>query len=165
MKLSIGRAMIGIALLAIAFSVVSQETRDRKIHRAAHDLIVGVLPMATVLIYGLCGAGLDLAAGRPTNRYLVGFQAGGWAAIFAYRSGCTCTFEWRDRPMRLVGEATSWVLSHGFAFDDPAIMTAHMACFLVPQLIVAAIGGWIGARFGVILTRQNRVAAEVSGGE
>src|SRR5579875_3641973 len=108
MKFSIGRAMIGMALLAIALSLVSLDVRNSSVHRYTHDLIVGAIPMVTILAYGLLGAGLDLAASRPSRRYLVGFQVAGWASILTYLCWCTSAYEWKDRPMRWLADATSW---------------------------------------------------------
>jgi hypothetical protein len=126
------------------------------VHRHAHDLVVGVLPMATILAYGLLGAGLDLAAGRPSRRYLVGFQTVGWGSILAYLSWCASTYEWMDRPLSRIGKATSWALSNrGFAFDDPGILAAPMSAFLAPELAAAVLGGWLGSRLGIVLVRQS----------
>ena len=155
MRFSIGRAMIGVALLAIAISFVRLDVMNPAVHRHAHDLVVGVLPMATILAYGLLGACLDLAAGRPSRRHLVGFQAAGWGSILAYLSWCAATYEWFDRPLNWVGKATSWALNRGFALDDPGILAAHMSAFLAPALAAAALGGWLGSRLGIVLARES----------
>jgi hypothetical protein len=157
MMFSIGRGMISVAILAIAFSVVSLDIGDRHVHRRTHDLIVGTLPMATILAYGLLGATIDLAAGRPSRRHLVGFQAAGWASIFAYLAWCTATYEWSDRPLSWIGRATGRAINRGFAYDHPGILAAHMSAFLTPELAIAALAGWLGSRLGVVLVRQGGV--------
>ena len=69
MRIPIGRLMISVALLAVSLSVVVLDVKHREVHRHAHDLVVGVLPMATILAYTLLGASIDLVAGRPSRRY------------------------------------------------------------------------------------------------
>lgn len=68
MKCSIGRVMIGVALLAIALPVISVDFKNPSVHRHAHDLVVGVLPLGPILAYRLLGAGLDLAVGRSSRQ-------------------------------------------------------------------------------------------------
>ena len=150
--------MIGMALIALALSIVALDVRPDGVHGRIHDLVVGVLPMATILAYGILGGGLDLAAGRPTRRHLVGFQAAGWASILIYLAWCATAYDWRDRPLRWLGDLTSRALGgRGFGFDDPGIMAAHMAAFLAPELAAAALGGWMGSRLGIVLSRQGVV--------
>ena len=157
MRFSIGGVMSGVALLAVALGLVRLDVKENGLHRHAHDLVVGVMPMVTILVGRLLGAGLDLAAGRSTRRSLVGFQVAGWGAVLVYLSWCTATYEWKDRPLSWVARATSWLLSRGFALDDPGIMVAHMAVFLAPELAAAVVGGWLGARAGVVLIRDGVV--------
>ena len=107
----------------------------------AITLLLGGLPMANTLIFGL----LFLLQSRPSrveqSPGLVGYEIFGTVALLVY-----CLFSFRQPEVILVvldRFLNNMRLSHTL-FARPAVIVV----LLLPQLAVGILGGWLCRRFG-----------------
>jgi hypothetical protein len=124
-----------------------------------HDSLyvaVGLL-MADVLTAGLVSLRRRKRAGR-SGRFLAGFEAGGWSALLLYAACCVLA----RGPMQVYGNSMFSFVSAvtglerlggipstvGAYVNLAALILAHTAILLVPQLVLALVVGLLTRRFG-----------------
>src|SRR5690349_17118114 len=98
-RISIARAMIAIGIAAFAFFVFRVDLADWHVYRIWHEYIIGVVPMACVLCYGLLIGCSDILRRGRCHPFLVGFEMFGWGSLFAYASFMAVNFENLTRPL------------------------------------------------------------------
>src|SRR5262245_4277211 len=71
-RISIARAMIAIAIAALAFFVFRIDLGDWRVYRIWHEYIIGIVPMACVLSYGFVIGCSDVLRRGSCHPFLVG---------------------------------------------------------------------------------------------
>jgi len=103
----------------------------------------GALPMASILAVGLFVL-MKRPTGRPGGRrFLAGFEAFGVAALFLYIS---CAEMFPEPIHQKLGDLLMRFIWTG----RPLFSVALMALCLLPQLLVALLGGCLNTRYRVV---------------
>jgi hypothetical protein len=103
----------------------------------------GALPMASILAVGLVVL-MKRPTGRPGGRrILAGFEAFGVAALFLYLA---CTGLFPETIHQKLGDLLKRIIWPG----RPLFSWCLMALCLLPQLLVALLGGWLNARYRIV---------------
>jgi hypothetical protein len=103
----------------------------------------GALPMASVLAVGLFVL-MKLPSGRRGGRrFLAGFEAFGVAALFLYITSARLFSEAIHQDL---GDLLKRVIWPG----RPLFSWCLMALCLLPQLLVALLGGWLNTRYRIV---------------
>jgi hypothetical protein len=116
-------------------------------------LLLGGLPMANILAVRLLPLALRLDVGYERRRFLLGFEAAGWAALLIFTF---CAKENPDAVRALVVQALIPVRSLG----NPAFRLTACAALLLPQLLLALGGGWLNRSFAACLASGDRARGE-----
>jgi hypothetical protein len=115
-------------------------------------LDLGARPMASILAIGLVPL-LKARSGRSGKRpFLVGFEIFGVAALFLY---IACAWLFTHPIHDSVGNLLERFVSSG----RPLFPWSLMAIFLLPQLLIALLGGWLSTRYRVTV-RIGRAQTE-----
>src|SRR5437868_4242540 len=85
-RLSIGRLMIAIAIIAGGLGIIQIDRNNRDFYQFFHEYVIGMVPMACILLFSLMTCLLDLLGKGECHPFLVGFEALGWASLFVYAS-------------------------------------------------------------------------------
>jgi hypothetical protein len=123
----------------------------------------GAMPMASLLILVALGSAPGLMQGGRVSPFVVGFEAAGWAVVFAFVTcysiapsvllGYVESIGAYTRPVfeRYLADTPSWV---GLYIE----LAAGVIIFSAPQLLVALLGGWLNRklRLSVRFERVSR---------
>ncbi|MFI5454531.1 MAG: hypothetical protein ACHRXM_03685 [Isosphaerales bacterium] len=121
----------------------------------------GVLPIASILILVALFSAPNLLRGGWLSPFVIGFEASGWAAVFAFITYCSI--------------ATSAVIGHAGAIaapirpfispyvdHSPSLAAACVELgfatilFSLPQLLLALLGGWLARKSGLTVRFEHR---------
>jgi hypothetical protein len=146
--------MVAVAVAAFGFSAFRIDLGDWKVYRIWHEYVIGVVPMACVLTYGLFIGCSDLLRRARCHPFLVGFEVFGWASLFALASFMAVNFETQFRLLDRLDPLTQYALQTStLEYKDPKILTFHVIVIGLPELIVALIGGWVTNSLGIVVAR------------
>ena len=146
---SLSSALAAVALVAIeSMAIRSINGRPEALLGVLHFLVLGSLPMASLLLVGI--ARLIQRRARSSG-FLLGFEMFGWMAFslniagflawpLAYDSALASVLD-------VVGEVTGWDSS-------PRYASVETDCFvpillLLPLASIVLVGGWVGRRIPV----------------
>jgi hypothetical protein len=130
--------MAVVALAALDCAAVRSPLSGRPLTETL--LLLGGLPMANVLAFGLLPLLLERPGRGACRPCLVGFETVGWSVLLLYAS---CAFY---HPEALRGGVVRALASLS-ALGNPAFLAAAAAALLSPQLSLALLGGWLNRRF------------------
>jgi hypothetical protein len=157
-RISIARAMVAIGIAALAISVFRTDLTDWQVYRIWHEYVIGVVPMACVLSYGLFAAASDVLRRGRCHPFLVGFEVFGWGSLFAYASFMAVNFEAESRPLDWIFPLTRYVFQTGtIEYKDPWVVTFHLLVLNLPELAMALIGGWATSSLSIVVARTSEV--------
>src|SRR3954469_18426068 len=108
--ITIGRLMVAVAVAAFGLSAFRIDLGDWKVYRIWHEYVIGVVPMACVLTYGLFIGCSDLIRQARCHPFLVGFEVFGWASLFALASFMAVNFETQFRLLDRLDPLTQYAL-------------------------------------------------------
>jgi hypothetical protein len=121
----------------------------------------GVMPMASLLILVALISAPTLMRGGRVASFIVGFEALGWAAVFAFMTCYSVApsvllayaelFGKYTRPVfeRYLADTPSWV---GMYIE----LAAGVVIFTAPQLLIALFGGWLTHKLGLTARFERR---------
>jgi hypothetical protein len=124
----------------------------------------GVMPMASFLILVALISAPTLMRGGQVSPFVVGFEAVGWAVVFAFIAcysvapsvllGYAELIGRHTRPVfeRYLAETPSWV---GLYIE----LAAGVIILAPPQFLVASLGGWLTRKLGITV-RFERLRME-----
>lgn len=153
-RLSIGRLMIAIAIIGAGLGVIQVDRKDPDFYRSWHEYVIGVVPMACLLLYGLIAGLRDLACEDECRPFLVGFEALGWVSMFVYASFLAVNRENRYRTLERLSPVTSLFYPNGCAYADIAVMSLHMTILFIAEFLLCLAGGLLCARLGITVVRK-----------
>jgi hypothetical protein len=114
------------------------------------DLInFGARPMASILAVGLLALLFNRSERPAGRRYLVGFEVFGVVALFCYLA-CGRIF---TLPIH---EGAGDFLKSYISTGTPLFPWSITAIFLLPQLLIALVGGWFNTRYCLTLRIERR---------
>jgi hypothetical protein len=103
----------------------------------------GALPMASILAVGVFVL-MKVPSGRRGGRqFLAGFEAFGAAALFVYIASARLFSEAIHQEL---GDLLKRVIWPG----RPLFSWCLMALCLLPQLLIALLGGWLNTRYRIV---------------
>jgi hypothetical protein len=116
-----------------------------------------ILPMATILALG---PNIILRRGR-THRFLRGFEMSGWLTVLA----CAICGWLSPNTVRLLLRPISmtWGLWSPWQPPDWYFFLADIPFILVPQLLIAVVGGWLAEKPGTSPLRVPRIRISIRG--
>jgi hypothetical protein len=153
-RLSIGRLMIAIAVVAGGLGVIQLDRQDRDFYRFWHEYVIGVVPMACLLLFGLITCLHDLLGKGECHPFLVGFEAVGGVSLFSYASFLAVNYDNRYRTLARLMPVTSIFYPNGCAYADISVMTLHIMMIFVPEVLLSLGGGLLCARLGMTVVRK-----------
>ncbi len=150
------------AVAAVAVNLSTMRSYDASSpHSLPHLLFAcGVLPMASLLIFVAVTSAAGLRRGQRLAPFLVGFEAFGWAGVFAFLPFHSVATSSLLRYTGLIGamirpvvgpyiaaapSCTPWLFEFGFS----------TVLFSLPQLLLGLVGGWL-ARMSGFTAREKR---------
>jgi hypothetical protein len=156
-RISIAWSMVVIALLAADFAAIQAFFLSRRDDVTL--LVFGLLPTANLLLLGILHMGRDIVRRGESLPFWTGCEAFGWAAMVAYSVLCLAD-------SRLVGAYLEMafmpinpvIMRLGYDFDKPIWnlfeVVATLAILSLPLLAIALIGGFVSARFRIVVARR-----------
>jgi hypothetical protein len=153
-RLSIGRLMIAIAIVAGGLGVIHLDRHERDFYRFWHEYVIGIVPMACLLVFGLITGLQDLLDKRECRPFLVGFEAVGWVSLFLYASFLAVNHDNRYRTLARLMPVTSIFYPNGCAYADISVMILHIMTLFLPAVLLSLAGGLLCARLGITVVRK-----------
>lgn len=102
-RISLAGSLSGVAVAApLGLAVVHEDLTSMPFHRHGHSLVVGALPMACVLTWGLLVGAGGLYRRGECRSVLVGFEVLGWAAPFLFVCYVAATYRSGEKPIDLL---------------------------------------------------------------
>jgi hypothetical protein len=156
-RISIAWSMVVIALLAADCAAIQAFFLSRRDDVTL--LVFGLLPTANLLLLGILHMGQDIVRRGESLPFWAGCEAFGWAAMMAYSVLCLVD-------SRLVGSYLETavmpinpvIMRLGYDFDKPIWnlfeVVATLAILSLPSLAIALIGGFVSARFRIVVARR-----------
>jgi hypothetical protein len=114
----------------------------------------GVLPMASILILVAFFSAPNRLRGGDLSPFVLGFEALGWAVVFAYVTCYSLAPSVVFASAEQIGQYTRPALAP-YATDAPRWLALAFelgigaVIFTVPELVVAVLGGWLTHWFGL----------------
>jgi hypothetical protein len=130
--------MAVVALAALDCAAVRSPLSGRPLTETL--LLLGGLPMANVLAFGLLLLLLESPGRGACRPWLVGFETVGWSVLLLY---AFCAFYHPEALRGGVVGALSWLNALG----NPVFLAAAVAVLISPQLSLAMLGGWLNRKF------------------
>jgi hypothetical protein len=154
LRLSIAQLMSGIAIGAGGLYIIQIDRNDPDFYRFWHEYVIGVVPMACLLLLGLI-AGLDSLVRRSKcHAFLAGFEMIGWASLFLYASFLAVNYHQKYRTLSRLMPLTHLFFPNGCAYADIPVMTLHMAVLFLAEFLVSLAGGLLFVRLGISVVRE-----------
>ncbi len=158
---SVARLMGAIAIASLGCAAYRVELADPSVYRLYHELVIGVVPMACLLVFGLAVAGSDVARRGACRPFWLGFELAGWVALFAVASFMAVNFENGRRAIGRLYPLTSWFVgSPNMTYTDLPVVAFHSALFFVPEFALASLGGWATTSLKVTVARQQAAVGQ-----
>jgi hypothetical protein len=153
-RLSVGRLMIAVAIIAVALGIIQIDSHSFEVFRYWHEYVIGVVPMGSILLFVHLTCLRDLVRRGRCHSSLVGFEVFGWSVLFAYTSflavnygeGATRTLDWL-RPV------TDFFYPHGCKYASIEVMGLHMVVLFLPMFFLSLAGGFLCGRLGISVIR------------
>ena len=142
-RFSISWLMAVVLILALDFGAARALLRSPLFVPDLSDLLVyGALPMVAVLAIGsmyLLKSKLDPGGG---SHALVGFLAFGMTALILYLGGSLLA-------THTIHFGVGYVVRSMGVHPGPIFLVGAVALLLLPQLVMALLGGWLGRRYKI----------------
>jgi hypothetical protein len=146
--------MAAVAAVAVNLAVMRafDETRPESLSHLFYAC--GVMPMASILILVALFSAPNVLRGGKLSPFSLGFEAVGWAVVFAYVTCYSLAPSVVFASAEYIGRYTRPVLTP-YTADSPRWLAMAFelgvgaVIFTVPELIVALLGGWLTQRFGL----------------
>jgi hypothetical protein len=159
-RFSIAWIMAIIAIVAIDFAVIRE--LDRTGTLVGGLIAIGSLPMAGILMLGIPSLIKGFSGRGDVRPFLNGFEGVGWTILFVY-TGSAILF-----PESIAGQLESVLDSllelMGWDTSDPSWhlfgLFVGILIHLLPQSVIALIGGWLNQRLEIRITIKRRRATE-----
>jgi hypothetical protein len=162
-RFSIAWIMAIIVIVAIDFAVIRE--LDRTGTLVGGLIAIGSLPMAGILMLGIPSLVKGLSGQGKVRPFLNGFEGVGWTIMFVY-TGSAIQF-----PESIAGQFESvfnflmkvmgWVAADASDASWQLFwLFVSILIPLLPQLVIALIGGWLNQRFEIRITIKRRRATE-----
>lgn len=151
-RLSIAWVM-GIVVIA-SINCAAIRVLERPTTAFVQLLVIGLMPMASILMMGIPTLVWGLLGRSKTRPFLVGFEGFGWT-ILLLGTGMAFFFP------SLVGEAVAkgWrVLGFAESRDSfwQSLIFFDMILYFLPQFLIALAGGWLVGMFKIRVTIERR---------
>jgi len=133
-----------VAVLALDFARVRllHPANGRSVFAfAAQGFDLGVLPMANVLAFGLYRM---LSRREAAGPFLAGFEVCGLGAVVAFMAWCWAAP--KSVVVLIVPLYFAWTRVRPLSPSDPSILVVGAVSFVLPQLLIATLGGWVARR-------------------
>jgi hypothetical protein len=155
--MSITSLMVEVVVAACGFAVLHLDLTHVPFYRYAHTLVVGVLPMACLLVGAAVVGLISLLRRGECSAFLVGFEAFGWAAILLFVTYKATAYQPGEQPLSLVDPLLRWWDGRAaIPYRDPSVLLFHMGIFLAPQLAVSLLGGLLVHALGIRVVRDRQ---------
>jgi hypothetical protein len=148
-RISLAGSIAGIVIVAIGLAVLHEDLTNGTVWRHGHFLVVGVLPMACLLIWAMLVSVLGRNRRGAISPFLIGFELAGWGALFlmVLHDAATDDSEWG--PIGLASPILQRLFPRDVIdYHEYEIVLTHALLFLTPSLIAALLGGWLASRSG-----------------
>lgn len=156
-QFSIARLMAAVAMIAFVCLAYHIDLTDHRVWRLGHEYVIGVVPMASLLLFGLLVAGSDLWRRGECHPFAVGFELAGWASLFFYVSFMAINFENGRRWLDVILPTTQWFFRRSaLIYADYDVLAFQTLLFFIPELVLAVIGGWATTSLNVCVSRRTQ---------
>ena len=163
-RFSIAWIMAIIVVVAIDFAAIRALSGTGTL--VGGLIAIGSLPMAGILMLGIPSLIKGLSGRGKIRPFLNGFEGVGWTMLFVY-TGSAILF-----PESIAGQFQSVLISlvKVMGWDVADTSDASWQLFwlfvvililLLPQLVIALIGGWLNQRFEIRITIKRRRALDL----
>jgi hypothetical protein len=150
-RFSISSLMAVVLVVALDCMAINMLIVRRVFRIPLSELIViGALPMATILAIGLLRLWADRKGRGRTRPLLVGFEVCGWVTLLLFS---TCAVLATDSLHDGVGDILHYLSVRP---GDPLFLIGAVAILLVPQLALAFVGGWLIKNYTIKIVVQRR---------
>jgi hypothetical protein len=157
LQMSITSLMVAIVVAACGFAILHLDLTHEPFYLYAHTLVVGVLPMACLLTWGVVVGLISLFRRGECSAFLVGFEVFGWAAVLLFVTYTAAVYLPGETPLGLVVPLLVWWDGRdAIPKRDPSVVLFTMGIFLAPQLAVSLLGGLLGHALGIRGVRDRR---------
>jgi hypothetical protein len=127
-------------------------------------IVFGSMPMASILVLGLPSLVRALVGRGQIRPFLIGFEAVGWTVLLIY-TGSAILF-----PDSVAEHLSKAIQLLPIDFNTPFWqgwqgIIGEMLIVMIPQLVIALIGGWLNQRFKIriIIERRRTTGHETMG--
>lgn len=162
-RFSIAWIMAIIVIVAIDFAAIRAVDGTNTL--VGGLIAIGSIPMAGILMLGIPSLIKGLSGRGKVRRFLNGFEGLGWTSLFVY-TGSSILF-----PESIAGQFESVLnsLVKVMGWDaadtsDPSwqlfLLFVGILILLLPQSVIALIGGWLNQRFEIRITIKRRRETE-----
>lgn len=146
--------MIAIAIAASGLGIIRIVRNDFQFYRYWYEYVIGVVPMACVLVFGAIAGLFDLIRKGNSHSFLVGFETVGWAILFVYVSFLAVNTHPGSRTVNGLRPITDIYDTNALAHNDAAIVFLHATVMFLPEFCLSLVGGFLSARLGITLARK-----------
>jgi len=160
-RFPIAGMMAAVVAVAINLAVIRSIEWTKPDTMAHFFFACGVMPMASVLILVALMSLPDLVRSGRLSPFVLGFEAVGWAVVFAFVTCYSIASPILLAYAEGIGAYTRPVFIRYFADPPPWVGMAlelglGAVIFSLPQLAVALLGGWLTRKFGLTVRFERR---------
>ena len=136
-RVSIAEAMVGVAIVAVGMGVLQDDLARlaslTSYRPNYHPWVVGLLPMACVLLLGLSRTVFELSRRGECGEFLVGFEVFGVLSMFAYGLFLAISYSYTTDPLARF-KPLAWAIFHR------AFYYGEYVCVIFPRSSVLGPG-------------------------
>ncbi len=154
-RISIAGSTVAVAIFAVGLAILREDLTNVPFYRHGHTLVVGVLPMACLLVWGLLVGIGGLIRRGECHPFLVGFEVFGWTALFLFVAYDAGTYRIGEKPLDVVAPlARRFFRTDHLAYRDYKVLFFHITVFSTPALVAALIGGALSQALDIRLVSR-----------
>jgi hypothetical protein len=159
LRISLADSIAGIVIAALGLAILRIDLTNEPFWRHGHTLVVGVLPMACLLVWGLW-----LGIGRLISRnecpsFLVGFEVLGWGTLFLFVVYDAAAYQMAEEPLFVASPLLHWFFATDtIIYKHIEVLIFHFSLFFLPSFVISLIGGWLSQTLGIRLVRRQPIA-------
>jgi len=151
------------AVAAVAVNLAVMRSYDpTKLDALPHFFFAfGVVPIASILILVALFSAPILLRGGWLSPFVIGFEASGWAVVFAFITWYSIATSAVMGHLGAIGTLISPVISP-YVDQSPSLAAACVELgfatilFSLPQLLLAVLGGWLARKSGLTVRFEHR---------
>ncbi len=156
-RISLGDSLAGVVAAAIGLAILRTDLTNGPFWRHGHTLVVGMLPMACLLVWGLLVGIGRLIRRNECPPFLVGFEVFGWGALFLFAVYDAAAHLMTEEPLYVVSPLLHrFFSSDTIIYKELKILSFHIMLFFWPIFAFSLIGGWLGQTLDIRLVRAHR---------